>query len=246
MPAEDSAADPIRQAVTEQIDQWLASEDAVRADADDAVHQMRVAIRRIRSLLRAGPNTVGGSAAIAKEIDDDLRWLAGILGMARDAEVLAGRYRAALDRIAPELVRGRAVERLVDAAVAQYRAGWAESLAAMDSPRYRRLRTGLDALVDESSVLPSGDGSPETVQAAYRRVRKATKAAGVAGAGRDDLVAGLIAHGHRHARAVLDEADLARMVKEQARPGDMVVCLGAGSISTWAWGLPAQLEVKAA
>ena len=68
----------------------------------------------------------------------------------------------------------------------------------------------------------------------------------IAGAGRDDLVAGLIAHGHRHARAVLDEADLARMVKEQARPGDMVVCLGAGSISTWAWGLPAQLEVKAA
>ena len=68
----------------------------------------------------------------------------------------------------------------------------------------------------------------------------------IPGAGRDDLVAGLIAHGHRHARAVLDEADLGRMVREQARPGDMVVCLGAGSISSWAWGLPAQLEVKAA
>jgi len=53
----------------------------------------------------------------------------------------------------------------------------------------------------------------------------------IAGASRDDLVAGLIAHGHRHARAVVDEADLARLVREQARPGDMVVCLGAGTIS---------------
>jgi UDP-N-acetylmuramate--alanine ligase len=68
----------------------------------------------------------------------------------------------------------------------------------------------------------------------------------IAGAGRDDLVAGLIAHGHRHARALLDEADLARLVKEQARPGDMVVCLGAGTISTWANALPAKLIGAAA
>jgi UDP-N-acetylmuramate--alanine ligase len=63
----------------------------------------------------------------------------------------------------------------------------------------------------------------------------------IAGASRDDLVAGLIAHGHRHARAILNEDDLARLVKEQARPGDMVVCLGAGSISAWANALPEKL-----
>ncbi|MES2143553.1 MAG: UDP-N-acetylmuramate--L-alanine ligase [Pseudomonadota bacterium] len=68
----------------------------------------------------------------------------------------------------------------------------------------------------------------------------------IPGASRDDLVAGLIAHGHRHARAVKDEADLARLVKEQARPGDMVVCLGAGTISTWANNLPARLMGHAA
>ncbi len=65
----------------------------------------------------------------------------------------------------------------------------------------------------------------------------------IPGASRDDLVAGLIRHGHRHARAILDENDLARLVKEQARPGDMVVCLGAGTISTWAHGLPEKLKV---
>jgi UDP-N-acetylmuramate--alanine ligase len=68
----------------------------------------------------------------------------------------------------------------------------------------------------------------------------------IAGAGRDDLVAGLIRHGHRHARAVVDEADLERLVRDEARPGDIVVCLGAGTISAWANGLPDRLRGKAA
>ena len=64
----------------------------------------------------------------------------------------------------------------------------------------------------------------------------------IPGASRDDLVAGLIRHGHRHARAVQSEEDLARLVREQAGPGDMVVCLGAGTISAWANALPEKLE----
>ena len=68
----------------------------------------------------------------------------------------------------------------------------------------------------------------------------------VEGASRDDLVAGLIRHGHRHARAVVGEDDLERLVREQARPGDMVVCLGAGTISAWANGLPQRLQKGAA
>lgn len=68
----------------------------------------------------------------------------------------------------------------------------------------------------------------------------------IPGATRDDLVAGLIAHGHRHARAILNEDDLERLVREQARPGDMVVCLGAGTISGWANALPARLQGRAA
>ena len=64
----------------------------------------------------------------------------------------------------------------------------------------------------------------------------------IEGASRDGLVAGLIRHGHRHARAILNEDDLLRLVREQARPGDMVVCLGAGTISAWANGLPERLK----
>ena len=63
----------------------------------------------------------------------------------------------------------------------------------------------------------------------------------IPGATRDDLVAGLIRHGHRHARAISTEDDLVALVSEQAQEGDMVVCLGAGTISAWANNLPKRL-----
>ena len=64
----------------------------------------------------------------------------------------------------------------------------------------------------------------------------------IEGASRDDLVAGLVRHGHRHARSVVDQDDLTRLVREQASAGDMVVCLGAGTISAWANALPEELK----
>ena len=63
----------------------------------------------------------------------------------------------------------------------------------------------------------------------------------IAGASRDDLVAGLIRHGHRHASAIHDEGDLEQLVRTHATSGDIVVCLGAGTISAWANALPDRL-----
>ena len=63
----------------------------------------------------------------------------------------------------------------------------------------------------------------------------------IPGIDRDALAEGLRSHGHRHVLALDSEADLARLVAEQTEPGDMVVCLGAGTISAWANALPGQL-----
>ncbi|MBX6320551.1 MAG: UDP-N-acetylmuramate--L-alanine ligase [Rhodospirillaceae bacterium] len=63
----------------------------------------------------------------------------------------------------------------------------------------------------------------------------------IAGASRDALVEGLRARGHRHVQALPEPAALAGMVAELAAPGDLVVCLGAGSISGWAHALPGEL-----
>jgi UDP-N-acetylmuramate--alanine ligase len=67
----------------------------------------------------------------------------------------------------------------------------------------------------------------------------------IAGINRDALVDGLRRHGHRKVVALAAPELLAQTVAEIARPGDMVVCLGAGSISNWAHELPAALEACA-
>ena len=64
----------------------------------------------------------------------------------------------------------------------------------------------------------------------------------IEGASRDALVEGLRNRGHRHVSALEGPEKLAEVIKSEAKPGDLVVCLGAGSISAWANALPAQLE----
>ena len=64
----------------------------------------------------------------------------------------------------------------------------------------------------------------------------------IEGANRDSLAQGLRAHGHRNVATLDEPEDLAELIAEHARPGDLVVCLGAGSISAWANALPDQLR----
>jgi UDP-N-acetylmuramate--alanine ligase len=61
------------------------------------------------------------------------------------------------------------------------------------------------------------------------------------GVSRDALVAGLINHGHRQVRPLPDPNELAPIVRALSQPGDLVVCLGAGSITSWANSLPGDL-----
>ncbi len=64
----------------------------------------------------------------------------------------------------------------------------------------------------------------------------------IEGADRDTLVEGLRRHGHHHVEALATPDALAAIVHGLAGPGDLVVCLGAGSITHWANALPAELE----
>jgi len=63
----------------------------------------------------------------------------------------------------------------------------------------------------------------------------------IEGATRDGLVEGLTMRGHRQAIALPSPEALPAYVRDLARPGDLVVCLGAGSITGWANALPADL-----
>jgi len=176
-PTVEPPADPVHRAVAEQVEQLLVWDRAVRADAYDSVHQMRVTTRKIRSLLQASEGAFGISDDAW--ILDELRQLAGVLGVARDAEVLAERYERTLDELPAELVRGPVRERLVDGAKKHYKSGLRRSLIAMRSERYFRLLDALDGLVaaEPPPTLPGEEPAPVTIDAAYKRVRKAAKAA---------------------------------------------------------------------
>ncbi|WP_316178587.1 MULTISPECIES: UDP-N-acetylmuramate--L-alanine ligase [unclassified Bradyrhizobium] len=64
----------------------------------------------------------------------------------------------------------------------------------------------------------------------------------IEGVDRDHFVLGLRAHGHRDVVPLPKAADLAGIVKGLAKPGDLVVCLGAGNITQWAYALPGELK----
>jgi UDP-N-acetylmuramate--alanine ligase len=64
----------------------------------------------------------------------------------------------------------------------------------------------------------------------------------IEGVNRDALVAGLTAHGHRKALPLSEPSALAATVLDVAKPGDLVVCLGAGTITNWANALPQEIE----
>ncbi|MEK9278188.1 UDP-N-acetylmuramate--L-alanine ligase [Bradyrhizobium sp. ISRA442] len=64
----------------------------------------------------------------------------------------------------------------------------------------------------------------------------------VEGIDRDHFVAGLRAHGHREVIPLPAASDLAGIVKGLAASGDLVVCLGAGNITQWAYALPGDLK----
>lgn len=174
------SADPLHRAVAEQVGMLLDWDRAVRSDVDDSVHQMRVTTRKIRSLL----SSAAGSFGITDDewILGELRELAGVLGVARDAEVLVERYERALDELPEANVRGPVRERLVEGAKNRYQHGWRRSLTAMRSHRYFRLLDALEALAAAQPPTPSPGKAPQdaTIDSAYKQIRKAAKIADAA------------------------------------------------------------------
>jgi UDP-N-acetylmuramate--alanine ligase len=68
----------------------------------------------------------------------------------------------------------------------------------------------------------------------------------IEGVDKQHLVEALHRFGHRSVMALGSPAELASVVAVEAKPGDLVVCLGAGDITQWAYALPGQLEALTA
>ncbi len=148
---------------------------AVRRDKPDAVHQMRVTVRRLRSALQAFTGIIRKEDT--SRLRAELKWLGEVLGHSRDIEVLAYQLGAGLASVPTELVLGPAPARITVHFAHQEAAARGAVLEALDSERYHALRGELARLLDSppltpAAAEPAGKVLPLAVGQAYRRTRR--------------------------------------------------------------------------
>ncbi|HET9657400.1 MAG TPA: CYTH and CHAD domain-containing protein [Kineosporiaceae bacterium] len=163
-----------------QRDQLLALDPQVRLDSPDAVHQLRVTTRRLRSALATFGPLYAADATSA--LRGELAWLAGVLGTARDAEVLRDLLAGELSALPEPLVHGPVAERITTGLDQAYRQAHATVVTELDGPRHLALLNALDDFVTAPPFAPPAHRPakrelPVRVARAVRRVTRALTAA---------------------------------------------------------------------
>jgi CHAD domain-containing protein len=153
-----TAADHVLAYVRTQRDAIVELDPAVRRDAEDSVHSMRVATRRLRSTFKSFGKIL--DRTVTDPVGDELKWLAGELGLDRDREVLTDRLTAALDEVPDGLVRGPVAKRLHSWSSAEHRGARGRLLGVLDSRRYLTLLDTLDALIADPPLLKAAGKAP--------------------------------------------------------------------------------------
>ena len=170
----EPAGDAVRAFMAMHVRRLLMQDMRMRRGLPDAVHQLRVAARRLRSGLQVfGPLVDSGWSETLRA---ELAWFAGELGLARDTEVLLER----LDRAAEQLEDADAAHArsVVDPALlARVDAGETQALETLASDRYLALLSSLveaacDPVLDPAADQPCGDALPPLVSKAFRRLHR--------------------------------------------------------------------------
>lgn len=133
------------------VEALKAHDPGVREGAPDAIHQLRVAARRMRSVLASFRKLT--DRRTTQFLRGELQWLAGAVGAARDLEVMRTHLNDLISAEPPDLIVGPVKQHIEDQLGAAYEAALAKGLAAMTDDRYFRL---LDALDDFLASPPLG------------------------------------------------------------------------------------------
>ena len=185
-PAGDVMLAYLRQQVKELKDQ----DPRVRQDAHDAVHKMRVATRRMRSVLATYRKLLDDAETVGF-LRNELKWLAGVLGQARDAEVMHARLKDMVAEEPGELVMGPVTRRVDLELGGAYQEAHAKALEALDGKRYFRLLDALEAMIAAPPLAPLASKPavkviPRLVQRDVKRLRTAAREAKRHAAGTGD------------------------------------------------------------
>ncbi len=153
-----SAGDHLVAYLRAQRDAIVSLDPAVRRDLPDSVHQMRVATRRMRSAFTSYRKILDRTAT--DPLGEELKWLAGELGVDRDQEVLTERLTARVEALPGTLTLGPVRGRLRAWSVARRTDARAGTLAALDSRRYLALLDAVDALLAAPPLRPAASAPP--------------------------------------------------------------------------------------
>ncbi|MGW4472170.1 CYTH and CHAD domain-containing protein [Nonomuraea sp. NPDC004354] len=169
-----TAADVVIAYLAGHVDALLAQDPRTRRAEEDAVHQMRVACRRMRSALKAFKTVVQDTV----HLQDELKWLGTVLGEARDLEVIRTRFARHLESLPPEQVVGPVQARLGDDLGAREEEAYGRIREALSGERYYALLDALDGLVADPSLgkaaeKPADDVLPAIAGKNWKRVTKA-------------------------------------------------------------------------
>lgn len=154
-----SAGEQVLAYVDKQVHALVDLDPAVRRGVPDSVHRMRVACRRLRSVLRSYRSVL--DREVTDPVRAELQWLGGELGAERDHEVLLERLDSGIGALPRELVLGPVRARLRVWHVTESSAARQRSLDALNSPRYLTLLDSLAALTAQPRCvarLPANPG----------------------------------------------------------------------------------------
>lgn len=173
------AADVMLAYLSEQVRELKAQDPLVRLDAPDAVHKMRVATRRMRSVLATYRKLLDDADSV-NTLRDELKWLAGVLGEARDAEVMHARLKDMIAEEPGELVMGPVARRIDLELGADYQKAHAKVLKSLDRPRYFRLLDALESVLFTPHLAPLASKParkviPRLVKRDVKRLRSAVR-----------------------------------------------------------------------
>ncbi|TVL91848.1 CYTH and CHAD domain-containing protein [Streptomyces sp. SAJ15] len=160
-PAEPTAGDVVLDYARGQLAALVALDPAVRLDAPDSVHRMRVATRRLRSLFRSYAKVL--DRGVTDPLGEELKWLAAELGVDRDHEVLTERLSRRLNEVPPALRVGPVRNRLHTWSHAHRGGSRRQVIALLDGERYLALLNALDALLADPPLRPAAAKSPRKV-----------------------------------------------------------------------------------
>jgi CHAD domain-containing protein len=149
----------------------LASDPGVRLEQPEAVHDLRSATRRARSGLAAYRGFY--SAVTVRRLRDELKWLGGMLGSPRDAEVMLDRLRGHAAELPPGPASKAAADRLAEELGNTLDTAYRKLQKTLLSERYFRLLDDLEAFRDQPPTRP--EGAAPARKATGRLVRKAAK-----------------------------------------------------------------------